>query len=63
MFRNPTSTAKYQIARADVMIWVRTRDLTVMCEFNFNDLSLYLRQKKNIISNKLSKINVQISFL
>jgi hypothetical protein len=35
-----------EIARPDVMIWVQTRDLTIVCEFNFSELPLLLRQKK-----------------
>jgi hypothetical protein len=38
-----------EIARPNVMTRVRTRDLTIACEFNFSGLSLYLRQKKNHI--------------
>ena len=35
-----------EIARSDVVTLVRTRDLTVVCEFIFNGLPLHLRQKK-----------------
>jgi len=42
--------AKAEIARPDVMTRVRTRDLTVVCEFIFSRLSLHLRQKKMYVS-------------
>ena len=34
-----------EIARSDVMTRVRTRDLIVVCEFNFSGLPLHLRPK------------------
>ena len=36
-----------EIARTDVVIWVQTQYLTVVCEFNLSGLPLHLRQKKN----------------
>jgi len=41
-----TQLANAEIASLDIVIWVRTRDLTVMCEFNFSGLPLHLRLKK-----------------
>jgi hypothetical protein len=38
--------ANLKIVRSDVMIRVRTRNLTIVCEFNFSGLPLHLRQKK-----------------
>jgi len=35
-----------EIARLDVVTWVRTQDLTVVCEFNFSGLPLHIRTKK-----------------
>jgi len=35
-----------EIARPDVVTWVRTRDLKIVCEFNFSGLPLHLRPKK-----------------
>jgi len=45
-----TQLANVEIAKSDVMTWVRTRDLTVVCEFIFSGLSLHLKQKKNYIN-------------
>jgi len=41
-----TQLANVEIARPNVVIRVRTRDLTVVCEFNFSGLPIHLRQKK-----------------
>jgi len=38
--------ANAKIERPDAVIRVRTRDLTVVCEFNFSGLPLHLRPKK-----------------
>ena len=35
-----------EIARPDVVTWVRTWDLTIVCEFNFSGSPLHLRPKK-----------------
>jgi hypothetical protein len=40
--------ANAEIIKLDVMIRVRTPDLTVVCEFNFNGLPLHIRQKKKL---------------
>jgi len=44
--RSPSSTDKCQNCKAGRRDRVRTRDLTVVCEFNFSGLPLHLRQKK-----------------
>jgi len=46
MSRSPSSTTNAEIARLNVVTRVRTRDLTVVCEFNLSGLPLHLRQKK-----------------
>jgi hypothetical protein len=43
-----TLLANAEIARSDVVTWVRTQDLTVVCGFNFSGLPIHLRQKKLI---------------
>jgi len=42
-----TQLTNAEIARLDVMIRIRTRDLTVVCEFIFSGLPLHLRPNKN----------------
>jgi len=44
-----TQLTNAEIARLDVMTQVRTRDLTVVCEFIFSGLPLHVRQKKNML--------------
>jgi len=34
-----------KIARSDVVIQIRTYDLTIVCQFNLNELSLHPRKK------------------
>ena len=46
MSRSSNSRANAEIVKSDVMIEVRTWNLTVMCEFIFSRLPLHLRQKK-----------------
>ena len=52
--------ANAEIARPGVVTRVRTRDLTVVCEFNFSGLPFHLRppKKKNILftNNKLVQV-------
>jgi hypothetical protein len=39
--------ANVEIARPDVVTWVRTRDLTVVYEFKFNGFTTSFKTKKN----------------
>ena len=41
-----TQLINAEIARPDVVIGVRTRDLIVVCEFYFSGLPLHLKPKK-----------------
>jgi hypothetical protein len=50
-----------EIGRSDVMTQVRTRNLTVVCEFNLNGLPLHLRQKKK--KKKLARWDCFVKFI
>ena len=54
-----TQLTNVEIARSDVVTWIRTQDLTVVCEFNLSGLPLHLRPKKKVMLSLFLVLNLR----